>query len=119
MGVEAVVLAVSNPRMEGVYRFHCPTCLELISKPADRTIVALLISAGVDLADPANEQDVHPSMLSNEPLDDEDEEEVEEGEPPAWAEVRPDGPAFTADDVITFHFQLEDDAWLARALRTS
>ena len=64
-----------------------------MEKPADRKVVALLLSAGVEL-----------------------DEERELAAAPVVYEERPDGPPFTIDDVITFHFLLEDDEELYRSL---
>ena len=70
-------------------------------KPADPKIVALLMSVGVDV----------------EGLDDTDEATPGAAEElPVWLESRPDGPPLTVDDLITFHFLLQDDERLARAV---
>ncbi len=97
MSPEAVLLSVRDIAGEGSYRFSCPECRKTVEKPADRKVVALLLSAGVELDEgrqlapvPAVETSVY--------------------------EERPDGPPFTVDDVITFHFLLEDDAELYRSL---
>jgi hypothetical protein len=97
MSPEAILLSIRDRAGEGSYRFSCPECMNTIEKPADRKVVALLISAGVELAD----TDADPEVA-----------EVETIEPP---ESRPAGPAFTVDDLITFHFMLRDDAVLHRA----
>ncbi|HXF57747.1 MAG TPA: hypothetical protein VNO34_09330 [Actinomycetota bacterium] len=105
---DAVSLSVESPGRDGVYRFTCPRCGELVEKPADRKIVALLLSAGVEF-----EGARHPqgrgrpgSGGSGGP-----------GEPRRpWPEARPGGPPFTADDVIDFHLLLWDDERLYRAL---
>lgn len=122
MGAEAILLSLRDEGGEGVYRFLCPGCLDTVQKPADRKIVALLLSVGVDV-----ESD-------EEPLEDEFDQgdpgrsgagpsgghgrhashDRQAGEP--HPERRPGGRAFTIDDVISFHFLLEDDERLAGAL---
>ena len=101
MGPEAILLSVQHGGTEGTYRFVCPECLGPVEKRADRKIVALLVSAGVDVADGASQAagqtqldlDVPPAPV-----------------PPSRPEM--DAPAFTIDDVIRFHFQLQDDRFL-------
>ena len=50
MGPEAILLSVRDDGREGSYRFTCPGCADDVEKRADRKIVALLVSAGVDIA---------------------------------------------------------------------
>ncbi len=79
-----------------VYQFTCPACLAPVEKPADRKIVALLVSAGVDLATRETLLGgAAEALLPSEPLDPMD--------------TPPDGPAFTLDDLLDFHFLLRDD----------
>jgi hypothetical protein len=98
MSPEAVLLSVRDIAGEGSYRFSCPECRTTVEKPADRKVVALLLSAGVELDEGRNEPSAIPEM---------DESLYEE---------RPDGPPFTVDDIITFHFLLEDDELLNRSI---
>jgi hypothetical protein len=49
-------------------------------------------------------------------VDDESEEELAERESIALLETRPAGPPLSVDDLISFHFLLQDDERLARAL---
>jgi predicted RNA-binding Zn-ribbon protein involved in translation (DUF1610 family) len=93
MGPDAISLFVREDGREGSYRFTCPSCADAVEKRADRKIVALLVSAGVDI-------DSGPRARQPELFD-------------GAAEARPGGPPFTVDDVIAFHFLLEDD----RAIR--
>src|SRR5207248_11330858 len=101
MGPESILLSVRRGGSEGTYRFVCPECLGPVEKRADRKIVALLVSAGVDVADGASQAasqtqldlDVPPAPV-----------------PPSRPEM--DAPAFTIDDVIRFHFLLRDDEFL-------
>jgi hypothetical protein len=65
------------------YCFDCPTCLELISKPADERIIRLLASGGV----PVREW------------------------PPSSGPQQPSGPLFTYDDLLDFHDLLRTDSW--------
>ncbi|MGZ4132853.1 MAG: hypothetical protein ACXVWF_07385 [Actinomycetota bacterium] len=95
MGPEAILLSVRDDGREGSYRFTCPGCSDDVEKRADRKIVALLVSAGVDIAQPDGEPP-QASML----FDDED------------AQPLPTGPAFSIDDVIEFHFLLQDDRYI-------
>ena len=103
MGPDAISLSVRSNGREGSYRFTCPSCADDVEKRADRKIVALLVSAGVDI----------------------DHDEVEEGIPhPELFDVDQGGslitgPALTIDDVIEFHFLLEDDAYIREFLASS
>src|SRR5439155_992901 len=47
---ESILLSIRDRAGEGSYRFSCPTCMNTIEKPADRKVLALLLSAGVVLA---------------------------------------------------------------------
>lgn len=99
MGPEAILLSVLQGGREGTYRFTCPTCMDAVEKRADRKIVALLVSAGVDVASR--------------------DEELDERTEPLWDEEtdrpmrrRSDEPALTTDDLIDFHFMLQDDSYI-------
>ena len=102
MGPEAILLSVRDDGREGSYRFTCPGCTDDVEKRADRKIVALLVSAGVDIAQ-SDRDPAHAAML----FDDEDERPL------------PSGPAFSIDDVIEFHYQLEDDRYIQEFLASS
>jgi predicted RNA-binding Zn-ribbon protein involved in translation (DUF1610 family) len=100
MGPESILLRVVRGGREGTYRFTCPTCMDDVEKRADRKIVALLVSAGVDVA----ARGVTPTLF---------DDDADEGE--AYAPARPPAPgapAFTIDDVIDFHFRLLDDRYI-------
>lgn len=88
MRADVILLTIESDTGEGVYSFVCPVCEDLVEKAADRKIVSLLRSVGVETA--------------------------ERAAPVAASEDRPEGPAFTLDDVIDFHFLLTDDAWFER-----
>jgi len=100
MGPEAILLSVVQGGVEGTYRFECPQCSDSVEKRADRKIVALLVSAGVDVD--ASRADEAEASEQSELFDDEI----------ATLERRPEGPPFTIDDVIRFHFQLQDDRFV-------
>jgi hypothetical protein len=95
MGPEAILLSVRDDGREGSYRFTCPGCADDVEKRADRKIVALLVSAGVDIANAGNDP-LQAAML----FDDDGGHSV------------PSGPAFSIDDVIEFHFLLQDDRYI-------
>jgi hypothetical protein len=83
MRADVILLTVEPNSGEGTYSFVCPSCEDLVEKPADRKIVSLLKSVGVDVAQrPVPTEELEP---------------------------RPDGPPFTVDDVIDFHFLLGRD----------
>lgn len=95
MTPESILLSIRDSAGEGSYRFSCPTCMNTIEKPADRKVVALLLSAGVELDDEAALE----AELEQSPI-----------------ETHRPGPPFTVDDLITFHYLLQDDRELFRAL---
>jgi hypothetical protein len=100
LGIEAIFLSLRQGGGEGSYRFLCPGCLDNVEKPADQKVVALLLSVGVDVDGFGNEdQEGFPAHHDTEYLED-----------------RPSGPPLTVDDLISFHFLLQDDEQLARAL---
>jgi predicted RNA-binding Zn-ribbon protein involved in translation (DUF1610 family) len=104
MGPEAIALSVRSNGREGSYRFTCPNCADDVEKRADRKIVALLVSAGVDLDRPG--EDVfssHPELFDD----------------PIGADARPSGPPLTADDLIEFHYLLQDEAYIRDFLAKS
>jgi len=98
MGPESILLSVRSNGREGSYRFTCPECEDAVEKRADRKIVALLVSAGVDIDRGDGFVSHHPELFDEVRQDD-----LEQGPP---------GPAFTPDDVIEFHYLLEDDAYI-------
>jgi hypothetical protein len=88
MGAQAILLSVREADGEGTYSFTCPVCHGTVEKPADRKVVMLLLSAGVDVSNAA-------ALFQEE-------------------ELRPGGPPLTADDLIDFHFLLEREDWFSR-----
>jgi hypothetical protein len=95
MGPEAILLEVMRGAREGTYRFTCPTCMDAVEKRADRKIVALLVSAGVDVSGRGG--------TGTESLFDQEE---------PFDPTSSEAPAFTMDDLIEFHFRLEDDSYI-------
>lgn len=94
MGAASVVLTVVSGTTEGTYTFDCPVCEERVKKHADRKVVMLLLSAGVEVRETIVH---HPSQAS---LD-----EIE-------ADERSEAPPFSVDDLIDFHFLLQREDWL-------
>jgi hypothetical protein len=109
MGPQAILLSVRQNGREGSYRFTCPSCSDDVEKRADRKIVALLVSAGVDIEQGEGTSIDHPGLF-----DDDDEDDDEE-----TRRQVPDGPALTIDDVIEFHYLLEDDRYIREFLASS
>ena len=100
VGPESVLLHVLRGGREGIYSFTCPACLDDIEKRANRKIIALLVSAGVAVEDRSG----HPSTLR-----------PDDAEPDPRGPL-PTGPAFTQDDLIDFHFLLQEDRSLEELL---
>jgi hypothetical protein len=96
MGPESILLQVMRAGREGTYRFDCPTCMEPVEKRADRKIVALLVSAG--------RRRLGRSSGGTSEMFEPDIDLPEDPRGPL-----PPGPAFSIDDVIDFHFKLEDE----------
>jgi hypothetical protein len=94
MSPESILLSLQDRLGEGSYRFSCPECRGTVEKSADRKIVALLLSAGVGLADDCSAGPVQEA--SHTP--------------------RPAAPPFTVDDVLAFRALLNDDELLYRSL---
>ena len=94
MGPESILLSITVEG-EGVYSFACPVCTEAVEKQADRKIVSLLVSAGVATAAGGGSSDNPALTLEGSRV--------------------PETP-MTMDDLIQFHFMLEDDSYLERFL---
>jgi hypothetical protein len=107
MGPDAILLQVTRGGREGTYRFTCPTCMDAVEKRADRKIVALLVSAGVDVAG-------RGTLTETEELF--EPEAVRESLPDDPRGPLPSGPAFSVDDLIDFHFRLMDDRYIQEFL---
>lgn len=96
---EDVRLTVARGGVGSSYAFECPECGDVVTKPADRKTVAILISAGIEPGEP---MDLEPAGIDRdafEPL----------GEA-AYA------PSLTLDDLIDFHFLLLDDVYIEECL---
>ncbi len=104
MGPDAISLSVRANGREGSYRFTCPSCDDDVEKRADRKIVALLVSAGVDIAHGGE----GPVDESSDLFDDD-----------LLAPAGSGAPVFTPDDVIEFHYMLEDDSYIREFLTSS
>ena len=87
LGPEEITLAIRGEA--SWYRFHCPLCETTVQKCADRTVVALLLSAGVILYEGAAAE---PSIR------------------PGCEEL----PPFAADDVRAFRRLLSGEGFLER-----
>ena len=95
LSADAFSMSLAPGGDHGEYAFTCPACSSQVSKSANRRTAALLIAAGVvpcELQDPATTSAVAFEDLSPDPC----------------------APTFSLDDVIAFHFALEDDTAIAR-----
>jgi predicted RNA-binding Zn-ribbon protein involved in translation (DUF1610 family) len=104
MGAAAVLLTVEQGSAEGSYSFVCPDCRVTVEKHADRKVVMLLLSAGVEV------QEIGQLSLATEPRN------AQAGMarlemPPGPGPSRSGSPPFTVDDLIDFHFLLRDEDW--------
>lgn len=85
------------------YRFPCPTCREVVTKPADERVARLLATGGVAIAITRTALDVDElaSLLDEEDL-------------VLHPELPDPGPRFVPDDLLAFHELLETDDWFER-----
>lgn len=72
---------------EGSYAFRCPACLLAVSKPAEERIIELLVSAGVDLKTWSLPEELSETHVGN---------------------------AISHDDLLDFHYELQQDGWYER-----
>ena len=105
MTPEAILLSIRDRSGEGSYRFSCPHCRDTIEKPADRKVAALLLSAGVELAEELAQEPQGALFRADVAME------------TGCLESRPEGPPLTVDDLISFHFLLQDEDQLSRALQ--
>lgn len=108
MAPEAIELSVRGDSGTGSYRFICPACLTLVEKRADRKIVDLLSSVGVSVSG--------GTAVSGAGAGDDGQSALElfgAGVPAG----EPGRSPLTYDDLISFHFLLEDDEWLAEVIQ--
>ena len=81
------------------YRFCCPECEQIITKPADERIARLLASGGVRI------------FANGEPVDDLDARPAPAPALPPHPEAPAAGARLTHDDLLDFHLLLEDASW--------
>jgi hypothetical protein len=86
------------------YRFCCPDCEQLVTKPADDRIAKLLATGGVPVEEGA-------STL--------DEEALFEALKPSHPELPASGPQLTVDDLLDFHLLLGSDEWFDALLSST
>ncbi len=103
MTPEAIELAVRDDTRTGSYRFICPACMTMVEKRADRKIVDLLSSVGVTVTPGLA---AHPSLL----------EDIAGPARPERTEAEAGVTPFSYDDLISFHFFLQDDDRVADAI---
>jgi hypothetical protein len=98
VAADSITLELHPTGDQGEYSFECSLCESVVTKPASRRTAALLIAAGIDPIETGT-VDAPGSLL---PYDD----------------LSPDplAPPLSLDDVITFHYLLEDDAAWAEAM---
>jgi hypothetical protein len=101
MGTAAISLRLSGDGGQAAYAFTCPECRIHVSKQANRKTVALLVAAGVEVRR-LNATEVDEPLAHEIPVED--------------LSPIPDAPALTIDDLIAFHFELEDDEAALRTL---
>ena len=82
-----VQVRVCSTTNEGAYLFACPVCRMAVTKPADQRIVDLLLASGVRL---------NVWQL------------------PAELEEPRSGPPISYDDLLEFHFELQQEGWFER-----
>lgn len=80
-----VTVLVCSTNDEGAYAFQCPECRVAVTKPAEPRVVDLLVSTGVKLS---------------------------VWRLPAELDEPKSGPPINYDDLLAFHFQLQQDDWL-------
>lgn len=97
--LEIVRDAAGDVTGRSVYRFVCPSCDDLVTKPADGRIARLLATGGVPVVEADADRDV-PGDAAGHP------------------EQPPTGPAFTSRDLSALHELLGSDDWFER-LRTA
>jgi predicted RNA-binding Zn-ribbon protein involved in translation (DUF1610 family) len=87
-----VTVRVNSVTNEGSYAFQCPECQLAVSKAAEPRIIDLLVSSGVELyvwKMPAELMEEHA------------------------------GPPINYDDLLTFHYDLQEVDWFERVTATA
>ncbi len=87
-----VSVQVCSTNNQGSYAFRCPHCRLAVSKPAEARIVDLLVSSGVRLT---------------------------VWHRPAELEERREGDPITYDDLLEFHFLLQQEGWIDRLIASA
>ncbi len=86
-GSEVLTLRVCAADGSGSYAFRCPSCGMAVAKPADAKVMELLTASGAD---------------------------VEVWDIPAELGELHLGPAITWDDILEFHYALQQDGWFEK-----
>ena len=86
-----VTVQVCSTNNQGSYSFRCPDCRMAVSKPAEARIVDLLVSSGVRLS---------------------------VWHMPAELDETREGAPITYDDLLEFHYSIQQDGWLDRLTAT-
>lgn len=84
-----VTVRVNSSTNEGSYAFQCPECQLAVSKAAEPRIVDLLVSSGVELY-----VWTVPAELLEERT----------------------GPVISYDDLLQFHYMIQEDNWLDKMI---
>jgi len=84
LGIDDLTVRVCADDSSGSYRFMCPTCDQVVDRPASGRIVELLLSAGAH-----HETWTWPAELGE----------------------RPAGPPLTPDDLLDLHMVLQSPRW--------
>ena len=87
-----VTVQVCSNNNQGAYAFQCPSCRVAVSKSAEPRIIDLLVSSGVKMTVWRM-----PAEL----------EEEKSGEPIGY------------DDLLSFHYELQQQDWLERMIERS
>lgn len=87
-----VRVRVNAATNEGSYAFQCPECQLAVSKAAEPRIIDLLVSSGVEL------------FVWTVPAE--------------LLEPRV-GPAISYDDLLNFHYELQDESWFDKVTGTA
>ena len=86
------------------YRFACPDCEQLVTKPADDRIAQLLTTGGVPVEDREHAaHDQTPEAPARDP----------------HPEAPPAGPALTHDDLLDLHLLLEQEDWFEQLVAST
>ncbi|MBW3620898.1 MAG: hypothetical protein KY461_11680 [Actinobacteria bacterium] len=87
------------------YRFACPTCTTLVTKPADERIARLLATGGVEIS-------IERQVVSVATVDRAEELRRNHPEEPG------SGPAIDYDDLLDLHLALQGEDWFSELTRS-